>query len=188
MDDDADFREPNAADTPTAARGGRGEKDAGQRGGRGAGRGRNGGGRGAKKASHTQALCLVDGCESPRQGHNRFCADHKRSEDGAKYQAKEQGQQAEEKLKSALADDNQAAVIVAEFSKVNPPDKKYARKKLIQWVQYLEKFFKAVYTSNQKGGEEPMTKQAFFKWAENKKGLTEAEMKSMWDDMLNDPK
>lgn len=110
---------------------------------------------------------------------------HKRSEDAMKYQAKAQGQEAEQMMAQVLADDEKAAHEVAMFSKINPPDKKYARKKLIQWASYLQKQYRKTSTK-ESSGEVPMTMQAFKCHCENVLGLTEQEWKGWWAELLAD--
>lgn len=129
--------------------------------------------------------CLVLDCEAVRSSQCRFCAMHKRSEDAMKYQAKAQGQEAEQMMAQVLADDEKAAHEVAMFSKINPPDKKYARKKLIQWASYLQKQYRKTSTK-ESSGEVPMTMQAFKCHCENVLGLTEQEWKGWWAELLAD--
>ena len=80
--------------------------------------------------------CLVENCADPRASQCRFCTMHKRSEDAMKYQASKQGGNGEalKLLTKVLMDDVSAAFEVSEFSKLNPPDKKYSRKSLTQWA------------------------------------------------------
>jgi hypothetical protein len=80
-----------------------------------------------------------------------------------KFQAEAQGADAKAALAAVLADPAKAQEEVLAFSKLNPPDKKYAKKVLIGWVQYLRKYSVKV-SRTDSCGEKPYTKRSFQKY------------------------
>ena len=85
----------------------------------------------------------------------------------------DQGEEAPEELMNEMdSSDARAKELVEEFSRVNPPDKRYARKKVVNWLQYLKKKYQKTSTTRS-DKEKPMTKAKFLKWAQNEEGLDE---------------
>ena len=150
----------------------------------GSGRGRGGGrGRGAKEPKRP---CIC--CEEVRVHNTRFCLLHKRSFDNMRYQMQSQKDEAlalvfEEKMKI----DSHAKAQVLDFTQLNPPDKRYARKQLLDWTA-----FKRVHgvrmTHKEDAKEKPFTEAAFKIWAVSKQGVCEEEAKKEWDKHYHDPK
>ena len=143
-----------------------------------------GGKRGAKAAGVSRPgkePCL--NCGEKRVANSRWCKMHKRSADALDYQMESQN---DEELKrvyqEAMKDDVQAKEEVDMFSRENPPDAKYARKKLMDWVRFTERRGRRTSTTD-RDADLPMTEQEFVLWCKNVKGLTDAEATSWWTEL-----
>ena len=74
-----------------------------------------------------------------------------------------------------------------EFSIVNPPDKRYMRKKVVDWLQYLKKKFKETSTTKS-DKDKPMTKAKFLRWAKNTEGIESDECEEYWTELYRNPR
>ena len=100
----------------------------------------------------------------------------------------DQGEEAIAELEKEMdSSDARAKELVDEFSRINPPDKRYARKKVVDWLQYLKKKFQKTSTTKS-DKEKPMTKAKFLKWAKNDEGLDSDEAEEYWNDLYRNPK
>lgn len=103
------------------------------------------------------------------------------------YQSQQQGEEIHNLYLAKMKDDSFARAQVLEFTKLNPPDKKFQRKQLMDWVGF--KKVHGVRVSHKEGTKDkPMTEKAFKVWATKKQGLSDTEADSEWKKYLNDPK
>ena len=92
--------------------------------------------------------CLVASCNDDCVKGSKFCKPHKRSAQNMTYQAEAQSKEALKVVQDILADDSKAGIEVEKFSKMTPPDKRYARKSVVDWVAYQQKHFKTTSTAD----------------------------------------
>ena len=103
------------------------------------------------------------------------------------YQARKDGEQTHTLYVEKMKDDRFARDQVLEFTRLNPPDKKYQRKQLIDWSCYVRTH--GVRTSHKESAfDKPMTERAFKIWATNKQGLSPQDAQKEWDKFYDDPK
>ena len=178
LNDDADFETPpskkgqkrgRAGDTPGTPQ----EK--------------NGGASKSRKTQNGQSpqaaalKCIVDNTE-PRYGRFRFCQQHKSCYDAMKWQADNPGKgepvQTEGFLE-AMADDATAVAAIKDWETLNPPSKKFARKKPINWAGFGRKYGVRV-ARKQIEGEVPMEEGEFIIWKTQKKGWDKPQAEDAW--------
>ena len=147
MDDDFSQQEPEQK-TLLGGEGDKSEEEAS--GGRKKPKKKAGGGRPKKqeKPQIHSKQCLVASCNDDCVKGSKFCQPHKRSAQNMKYQAEAQSKEALKVVQDILADDSKAGIEVEKFSKMNPPDKRYARKSVVDWVAYQQKHFKTTSTAD----------------------------------------
>ena len=92
--------------------------------------------------------CLVASCNDDCVKGSKFCKPHKRSAQNMTYQAEAQSKEALKVVQDILADDSKAGIEVEKFSKMNPPDKRYMRKSVVDWVAYKQRHFKTTSTAD----------------------------------------
>ena len=109
-----------------------------------------GGGRTKKqeKPNIQSKQCLVASCNDDCVKGSKFCQPHKRSAQNMKYQAEAQSKEALKVVQDILADDSKAGIEVEQFSRINPPDKRYMRKSVVDWVAYKQRHFKTTSTAD----------------------------------------
>ena len=146
MDDDFAQQEPEQK-TVLGGEGDKSEEEAS--GGRKKPKKTAGGGRSKKqeKPKIQSKTCLVASCNDDHVKGSKFCQPHKRSAQNMQYQAQAQSKEALKVVQDILADDSKAGIEVEKFSKMNPPDKRYARKSVVDWVAYQQKHFKTTSTA-----------------------------------------
>lgn len=144
------------------------EAEAGDQPGRGRGRAQGRGGRGRSRPGKDPCLC----CSEPRVSNSRFCTVHKRSSDNLRWQSENSGDpEAEALFKQKFAEDDVARQMTIDFTRENPPDQKYKRKKLMDWAAFKQQH--GVKTAHkEKIKDKPMTEKAFKIWATTKEGLS----------------
>ena len=148
MDDDFAEEEPEQKTLVIGEGNDKSEEEAS--GGRKKPKKRAGGGRPKKqeKPNIQSKQCLVPLCNDDCVKGSKFCQPHKRSAQNMKYQAEAQSKEALKVVQDILADDSKAGIEVEKFSKMNPPDKRYARKSVVDWVAYQQKHFKTTSTAD----------------------------------------
>ena len=91
----------------------------------------------SEKKDSTAKKCCVPHCEESKHGKARFCKMHERSAGGLTYQIDHTNdEEVTGPFYEGWPDDNWAGREVHKFCLENPPEKKYARKKLISTAQY----------------------------------------------------
>ena len=77
--------------------------------------------------------------------------------------------------------------MIGDFCKINPPDRKYAKRALFDALGDLKKRF--VETSiTDRSADKAMTKEAFASYCRYKFGISDAERDSWWSELENDPR
>ena len=104
-----------------------------------------------------------------------------------KRQARKQCKEAITRIAEILRDHANASHEVAEFAKINHPDKRYQRKQIIQWFPYFKKYYEGTYNTHE-DGEVPMTKEARKKHCEKVFGFTTTEADQWRKELYDNPK
>ena len=133
------------------------------------------------KAEAANKTCIVKKCFEPCYQKKKWCILHKRSVDAMDYQAgKSPVPGAVDALKKVLANDELAAEEIFQFAQLNPPDKAYHKKQLIDWSRFVKKHGIRM-SSIDRTGRVPITEKAFLIRKTNKEGLDPASAQQLWD-------
>ena len=122
-------------------------------------------------AGKDKLLCIVCNVE-PRYCRLRFCKVHKTAYDNMMYQAQNPGKGQPSQVEAFLqvmADDDQSVSVIKAWEKVNPLNKKYQKKKLINWAQFCNRYGVRV-SHKQRQGEVPMEQTQYIIWKTDKLG------------------
>ena len=135
----------------------------------------------AGKPPVAQLKCLVPPCPMPRKDKARFCVTHQCYIDSAGSQAmKDGGIEQRDKFREAMKDDDQAVDHVTNEAARNVGLKKYAKKKLISWSEWNQRFGKRAYT-NEGERKVPYEKRQFTIRQVNKFGRSNERAEELWE-------
>ena len=133
------------------------------------------------KAEAANKTCIVKKCIEPCYQKKKWCILHKRSVDAMDYQAgKSPVPGAVDALKKVLANDELAAEEIFQFAQLNPPDKAYHKKQVIDWSRFVKKHGLRM-SSIDRTGRVPITEKAFLIRKTNKEGIDLASAQQLWD-------
>ena len=106
---------------------------------------------------------------------------HKWSVDSMKYQAtRSDVPGAVEACQAVLDNEAVASEEIFQFSLLNPPDKAYIRKQLLDWARFVKKHGVRA-SSIDRVGRVPITEKAFIIRKTTKEGLTQELAQELWN-------
>ena len=98
----------------------------------------------------------------------------------------EEERELKSKARATIDDDTTLAREIKLFSVENPPDAKYVRKKLINWVEFKRRH--GVRKSDiLVNPTQPMTQARHSIWATREQGMSEEDAKQQWKQLHDDP-
>lgn len=148
--------------------------------------------KGKAKPAKDKLPCLC--CDDPRAKGKRFCNAHNRNFDAMRYQAEHADDDDDEtengttlkEFVSKMSNDAVAREEILAYSRDSPPDRRYARKTIIDWAAFRRRHGVRIAVVDQ-DRDKPFTEASFLIRCTTKLGLTNSEAKEWWTEFEENP-